>query len=155
MTPAINLLRKNKCDFKIHKYDHDPACTNYGLEAAQKLGLDENRVFKTLLVELNPKELVVGIIPVNCSMSLKNIANSLKSKNANMADKNEAQKVTGYLLGGISPLGQKKRLRTVIDKSAYIFDTIYVSGGKRGLDIEIIPNDLKKLLNAIDFNITT
>ncbi|MCP4969650.1 MAG: Cys-tRNA(Pro) deacylase [Arcobacter sp.] len=155
MTPAINLLRKNKCDFKIHKYDHDPACTNYGLEAAQKLGLDENRVFKTLLVELNPKELAVGIIPVNCSMSLKNIANSLKSKNAKMANKNEAQKVTGYLLGGISPLGQKKRLRTVIDKSAYIFDTIYVSGGKRGLDIEIIPNDLKKLLNAIDFNITT
>ncbi len=155
MTPAINLLRKNKCYFKIHKYDHDPACTNYGLEAAQKLGLDENRVFKTLLVELNPKELAVGIIPVNCSMSLKNIANSLKSKNAKMANKNEAQKVTGYLLGGISPLGQKKRLRTVIDKSAYIFDTIYVSGGKRGLDIEIIPNDLKKLLNAIDFNITT
>ncbi len=80
MTPAINLLKKNKCDFKIHKYDHDPACTNYGEEAASKLGLDENQVFKTLLVELNPRELAVGIIPVNCSMSLKNIATALKVK---------------------------------------------------------------------------
>lgn len=108
MTPAINLLKKNKCDYKIHKYDHDPACTNYGMEAVEKLGFDENRVYKTLLVELNPKELAVGIIPVNCSMSLKNIANALKVKSCKMADKNEAQKVTGYLLGGISPLGQKK-----------------------------------------------
>lgn len=154
MTPAINLLKKNKCDFKIHKYEHDPAYTNFGLEAAQKLGLDENRVFKTLLVELNPKELAVGIIPVNCSMSLKNIASALKSKSAKMADKNEAQKVTGYLLGGISPLGQKKRLRTVIDESAFLFDKIYVSGGKRGLDIEIKPSDLLSLLNAVNSKIT-
>ncbi|PLY07667.1 MAG: Cys-tRNA(Pro) deacylase [Arcobacter sp.] len=154
MTPAINLLKKNKCDFKMHKYDHDPACTNYGLEAAQKLGFDENRVYKTLLVELNPKELAVGIIPVNCSMSLKNISSALKVKNAKMADKNEAQKVTGYLLGGISPLGQKKRLRTVIDESAFDFETIYVSGGKRGLDIEVKADDIKKLLSASSYNIT-
>jgi Cys-tRNA(Pro)/Cys-tRNA(Cys) deacylase len=153
MTPAINVLKKNKYDFKIHKYEHDPTCTNFGLEAAQKLGLDENRVFKTLLVELNPKELAVGIIPVNCSMSLKNIASSLKSKSAKMADKNEAQKVTGYLLGGISPLGQKKRLRTVIDERAFLFDKIYVSGGKRGLDIEIKPSDLLSLLNAVNSKI--
>lgn len=146
MTPAINLLKKNKCDFKIHKYEHNPDCTNYGKEAAQKLGLDENRVFKTLLVELTPKELVVGVIPVNNSMSLKAIANHFKSKSGMMADKKEAQKVTGYLLGGISPLGQKKRLRTVIDISAKDFETIYVSGGKRGLDIEVLPQDLQKLL---------
>lgn len=154
MTPAINLLKKNKCDFKIHKYEHDPACSNYGEEAASKLGLDENRVFKTLLVELNPKELAVGIIPVNCSMSLKNIASALKAKSAKMADKQEAQKVTGYLLGGISPLGQKKRLRTVINQTAFDYDTIFVSGGKRGLDIEVKAKDLEKLLSAVSHNIT-
>lgn len=148
MTPAINILKKNKCDFKIHKYDHDPDCTNFGKEAAQKLGLDESRVFKTLLVQLTPKELVVGVIPVNKSMSLKAIANHFKAKSGVMADKKEAQKVTGYLLGGISPLGQKKRLRTVIDISAKDFDTIYVSGGKRGLDIEVLPQDLEKLLSC-------
>lgn len=155
MTPAINLLKKNKCEFKIHKYDHDSTCINFGLEAAQKLGLNENRVFKTLLVELNPRELAVGIIPVNCSMSLKNIASVLKVKSAKMANKDEAQKVTGYLLGGISPFGQKKRLRTVIDESAFSYETIYVSGGKRGLDIEIKAEDIKKLLNAKDSNITS
>lgn len=148
MTPAINLLKKNKCDFKIHKYHHDPANTNYGLEAAQALGLDENQVFKTLLVELNPKELAVGIIPVNKSMSLKNVANSFNVKSALMANKDEAQKVTGYLLGGISPFGQKKLLKTVLDESAQNFETIYVSGGKRGLDVEVKPSDIIQLLNA-------
>lgn len=154
MTPAINLLKKHKCEFKIHKYKHDPLCTNFGLEAASKLGLDENRVYKTLLVELNNKELAVGIIPVNRTMSLKNIATSLKVKSAKMANKDEAQKVTGYLLGGISPLGQKKRLRTVIDKTAFCFETIYVSGGKRGLDIELSANDIEKLLDALKDEIT-
>ena len=154
MTPAINLLKKNKCEFKIHKYDHDPACINYGEEAALKLGIDENRVFKTLLVELNPKELVVGVIPVNCSMSLKNIASVFNAKNAKMADKQEAQKITGYLLGGISPLGQKKKLKTAIDKTAFHYETIFVSGGKRGLDIEVKPSDLVNLLSALKDDIT-
>jgi len=154
MTPAINLLKKNKCDFKIHKYDHDPACINYGEEAAQKLGLDEKQVFKTLLVELGPKELAVAVIPVCNQLSLKNIANAFKAKKAVMADKQEAQKVTGYLLGGISPLGQKKRLKTVIDESAKAYETIFVSGGKRGLDIEVKPNDLIKLLNASFYEVT-
>ncbi len=148
MTPAINLLKKNKCDFKIYKYDHDPACTNYGEEAAKKLALDENQVFKTLLVELNPKELVVAIIPVNAKVSLKKIALIFGAKSSKMADKQEVQKVTGYLLGGISPLGQKKRLRTVINHTANDYKTIFVSGGKRGLDIEIKPWDLQKLLEA-------
>ncbi len=153
MTPAINLLKKNKCEFKIHKYNHEPTCTNYGEEAVEKLGLDENRVFKTLLVELNPKELVVGIISVNSFMSFKNIASVFKVKSAKMANRVESQKVTGYLLGGISPLGQKKRLKTVIHKTAFNYETIFVSGGKRGVDIEINPKDLEKLLNIHISNI--
>lgn len=148
MTPAINLLKKNKCEFKIHKYDHDPACENYGEEAALKLGLDENQVYKTLLVELFPKELAVAVLPVSKQLSLKEVANAFKAKKAVMANKQEAQKVTGYLLGGISPLGQKKRLKTVLDESAKSYDTIFVSGGKRGLDIEVKPQDLIKLLNS-------
>ena len=155
MTPAINLLKKQKYDFKTHKYENESTCTNYGKEAASKLGLDENKVFKTLLVELNPKELVVGIIPVNCTMSLKNIAVALKAKSAKMADKDEAQKVTGYLLGGISPLGQKKRLRTIINDTAFEYETIFVSAGKRGIDIEVNPKDLEKILNTKKYKITT
>jgi len=148
MTPAINLLKKNKCDFKIHKYDHDPECTNFGEEAALKLGLDENQVYKTLLVELTPKELVVCVLPVANQLSLKEVASAFDVKKAVMANKDEAQKVTGYLLGGISPLGQKKLLRTVLDESVNKFETIFVSGGKRGLDIEVKPKDLEVLLKA-------
>ena len=148
MTPAINLLKKNKCDFKIHKYDHDPECTNFGEEAALKLGLDENQVYKTLLVELTPKELVVCVLPVANQLSLKEVATIFGVKKAEMASKDEAQKVTGYLLGGISPLGQKKLLRTVLDESTKSFETIFISGGKRGLDIEVKPKDLEVLLKA-------
>lgn len=148
MTPAIDVLKKNKCDFKIHKYDHDPACTNFGEEAALKLGLDENQVYKTLLVELTPRELVVCVLPVANQLSLKDVASAFKVKKAVMANKEEAQKVTGYLLGGISPLGQKKLLRTVLDESVKKFETIFVSGGKRGLDIEVIPKDLEMILKA-------
>ncbi|CAM3888568.1 Cys-tRNA(Pro) deacylase [Arcobacter cloacae] len=148
MTPAINLLKKNKCDFKIHKYDHDPECTNFGDEAVEKLGLDANQVYKTLLVELTPRELVVCVLPVANQLSLKEVASVFDVKKAVMASKDEAQKVTGYLLGGISPLGQKKVHRTVLDESVNAFKTIFVSGGKRGVDIEVNPNDLKKLLNA-------
>jgi len=155
MTPAIKLLKKKKCNFKIHKYEHDPSCTNFGQEAAQKLAIDENQVFKTLLVELVPKELVVCVIPVSKQLNLKEVATAFKVKKAVMANKDEAQKVTGYLLGGISPFGQKKRLKTVVNNSAFNYGTIYVSGGKRGLDIELNPEDLKVILEAICFNIIT
>ena len=148
MTPAINLLKKNKCDFKVHKYDHDPECTNFGEEAALKLGLDENQVYKTLLVELTPKELVVCVLPVANQLSLKDVASAFEVKKAVMANKDEAQKVTGYLLGGISPLGQKKLLRTLLDESVKKYKTIFLRGGKRGRDIEVKPNDLENLLKA-------
>lgn len=148
MTPAINLLKKNKCDFKIHKYEHDSDCTNFGDEAVEKLGLDANQVYKTLLVELTPKELVVCVLPVANQLSLKEVATIFGVKKAEMASKDEAQKVTGYLLGGISPLGQKKLLRTVLDESIKSFETIFISGGKRGLDIEVKPKDLEVLLKA-------
>lgn len=148
MTPAINLLKKNKCDFKIHKYEHDSDCTNFGDEAVEKLGLDANQVYKTLLVELTSKELVVCVLPVANQLSLKEVATIFGVKKAEMASKDEAQKVTGYLLGGISPLGQKKLLRTVLDESTKSFETIFISGGKRGLDIEVKPKDLEVLLKA-------
>jgi Cys-tRNA(Pro)/Cys-tRNA(Cys) deacylase len=154
MTPAINLLKKNKCDFKIHKYDHDPDCTDFGNEAVKKLGLDANQVYKTLLVELSPKELVVCVLPVSNQLSLKDVASAFRVKKAVMANKDEAQKVTGYLLGGISPLGQKKLLKTVLDDSVKSFQTIFISGGKRGLDIEVKPQDLEKLLRAKVYKVT-
>lgn len=148
MTPAINIAKKAKIKYVIHEYQHDTNSSSYGEEAANLLNISQKRVFKTLLVELNSKQLAVAIVPVSNQLSLKNIASSLKEKKAAMANKTDAQRSSGYLLGGISPLGQKKRLKTVIDKSALNFETIYVSAGKRGLDIELNPNDLAIILNA-------
>lgn len=148
MTPAINLAKKQKITHKVHEYEHDPNSESYGLEAAEKLGIAAEQVFKTLVVTLDNKQLAVGIIPVANTLSMKLIAKALGAKKAAMADAAEVERSTGYVLGGVSPLGQKKRLKTVIDASAKSFATINVSAGRRGLEIELYPNDLGKLTNA-------
>jgi Cys-tRNA(Pro)/Cys-tRNA(Cys) deacylase len=149
MTPAINLAKKAKVTFKVHEYAHDPANEAYGLEAAEKLGLPPTQVFKTLVVSLDGKELAVGILPVAAMLSMKHIAKAAHAKKAEMADKALVARTTGYVLGGVSPLGQKKLLKTFIDESAQIFPTIYVSAGRRGLEIELAPQDLQTLTRAI------
>ncbi|XDF77054.1 Cys-tRNA(Pro) deacylase [Aliivibrio fischeri] len=148
MTPATKLLKKAKIEHQVLEYHHDPKTQAYGLEAAEKLGLDQKEVFKTLVVQVDEKELVVGIIPVADQLSMKLIAKAVKGKKAKMADPAVVQKTTGYVLGGVSPLGQKKRLKTVIDITAESLESIYVSGGKRGLDIGLAPKDLQQVLNA-------
>ncbi|MBA1272542.1 Cys-tRNA(Pro) deacylase [Stutzerimonas azotifigens] len=137
MTPAIDLLKKARAEHRVHSYTHDPKSPSYGLEAAEKLGLDPARVFKTLLVASEKNELLVAVVPVVGNLDLKALAQAAGVKKVDMADPQAAQRATGYLVGGISPLGQKKRLRTFIDDSARAHASIYVSAGRRGLEVEL------------------
>jgi Cys-tRNA(Pro)/Cys-tRNA(Cys) deacylase len=133
--------------FTLHAYDHDPAAESYGLEAAGHLGLDPATVFKTLLAEVDG-QLVVGLVPVSGQLDLKRLATAVGGKRAAMADPAVAERVTGYVVGGISPLGQRRRLPTVVDESVRGRPTVYVSAGRRGLDLGLAPDDLVELLGA-------
>ena len=137
MTPALDLLKKVRAEHRVHSYEHDPKAASYGLEAAEKLGLEPARVFKTLLASTEKGELLVAVVPVVGTLDLKALAHAAGAKKTEMADPAAAQRSTGYLLGGISPLGQKKRLRTFIDETATPFETILVSAGRRGLEVEL------------------
>jgi Cys-tRNA(Pro)/Cys-tRNA(Cys) deacylase len=150
MTPAILQLKKLGIAHGIHEYDHDPNCQNFGEEAAQKLDLPPEQVFKTLLVS-DEKLLYVAIVPVTGKLNLKRAAQALAVKKLRMATPQEAERSSGYLVGGISPIGQKKALTTVVDVSAEAFDKVYVSGGKRGLDISLAPQDLAKACRQTRF----
>jgi len=149
MTPGIYAARKAKIAHQIHEYLHDPSSDSYGLEAAEKLGVPENRDFKTLVVSLDNKALPVGVIPVSSMLSMKLMAKAAGAKKATMATRSDVERATGYVLGGVSPLGQKKRLETIIDSSARNCSTVYVSAGRRGLEIELNPNDLVRLVNGV------
>jgi Cys-tRNA(Pro)/Cys-tRNA(Cys) deacylase len=141
-TPATRAARAAGVAFTLHEYAHDPRAPSYAEEAAEALGLDPARVFKTLVVQVGD-ELVVAIVPAPARLDLKAVG-----KGAAMADPARAQKVTGYVTGGISPLGQRKRLRTLVDASAERWPTVHVSAGRRGLELELAPADLVALTGA-------
>ncbi|MET8848186.1 Cys-tRNA(Pro) deacylase [Amycolatopsis sp. NPDC004625] len=147
-TPATALLAKQKVAHHLHAYDHDPRAESYGLEAVEALGLDRARVFKTLVAEVDGR-LVVGVVPVTGHLDLKALAAAAGGKKAKMADPAAAQRATGYVLGGISPLGHRSRLPVVIDASASTFETVFCSAGRRGLEVEVAPGDLIRLTGAV------
>ncbi|QQM66467.1 MULTISPECIES: Cys-tRNA(Pro) deacylase [Pseudoalteromonas] len=148
MTPAIELLKKQKIPFEVLSYEHDAGNSQYGLEAVEKLNLDSAQVYKTLVLETHERQLIVAVTPVSQQVNLKQLAKLCGAKKVAMAAPQKVQASTGYILGGVSPLGQKKRLATFIHSSASLFDTIYVSAGKRGLEIALSPTNLAALTNA-------
>ncbi|MBA2948663.1 Cys-tRNA(Pro) deacylase [Streptomyces himalayensis] len=147
-TPATVALTAAGTSFTVHAYEHDPAHPSYGEEAAEAMGVSPERVFKTLVAEVDG-ELTVAVVPVSGSLDLKALASAVSGKRAAMADPAAAERTTGYVRGGISPLGQRKKLRTVLDASAEKHETICVSAGRRGLEIELAPGDLATLTDAV------
>ncbi|MDP5136589.1 Cys-tRNA(Pro) deacylase [Rheinheimera baltica] len=148
MTPAIDLAKQQGIAYQVHQYQHDGAAASYGLEASEKLGLAPEQVFKTLVVQLDGKQLAVAVLPVSQQLNMKLMAKALGAKKAEMANAHDVMRSSGYVLGGVSPLGQKKRLPTVIDNSAQQYATIYVSAVRRGLEIELAATDLCQLLQG-------
>ncbi|WP_406345020.1 Cys-tRNA(Pro) deacylase [Streptomyces sp. NBC_00648] len=147
-TPATVALTAAGTEFTVHAYEHDPSSASYGEEAAAALGVSPDRVFKTLVADVDG-ELTVAVVPVAGSLDLKALAAAVGGKRAAMADPAAAERTTGYVRGGISPLGQRRRLRTVLDASASSHATICVSAGRRGLEVELAPGDLVALTGAV------
>ncbi|MEV7962622.1 Cys-tRNA(Pro) deacylase [Oerskovia paurometabola] len=148
-TPALVALEKAGVPHTVHPYEHDPSSDlSYGLEAAAAIGIPAEQVFKTLVTSVDGT-LVVGVVPVDRKLDLKALAHAAGGKKAAMAEQAAAERATGYVVGGISPLGQRQRLRTVVDESALGFDAVYVSGGRRGLDVGLAPADLVSLTGAV------
>jgi Cys-tRNA(Pro)/Cys-tRNA(Cys) deacylase len=146
-TPATTALTRAKIPYVVHSYDHDPHAESYGLEAAEALGLDPERVYKTLFVSVDGR-LTVGIVPVSGQLDLKAVAAAVGGKKAVMADPADAERASGYVVGGISPIGQRKAHPTVLDESALGHETVFVSGGRRGMDLEVAPADLVRVTRA-------
>ena len=146
-TPATVVLVAAGISFTEHAYPHDPAAASFGLEAAQALGVEPDRVFKTLLADVDGR-LVVGVVPVTGRLDLKALAAAVGGRKAAMADPAAAERRTGYLVGGISPIGQKTRHPTVLDETVELWDTVFVSGGRRGLDLELAPAELVRVTGA-------
>lgn len=149
MTPAILLARKAGIPHDVLSYTHDPSAESYGLEAAEKLGLDPGSVFKTLVVEVEGVGLTCAVVPVANMLDLKAHADAVRGRKAKMAEQGAAERATGYIVGGISPLAQKKALPTVIDETAQLYDRIHVSAGRRGLEIALAPDDLRALTQGV------
>jgi Cys-tRNA(Pro)/Cys-tRNA(Cys) deacylase len=147
-TPATAALASAGIPFTEHAYAHDPANRDFGMEAATALGLDPDQVFKTLLVDVDGR-LVVGIVPVTGKLDLKALAAAVGGTRAAMADPTLAERRTGYVVGGISPIGQKTRHETVLDETAELWDVVYVSGGRRGFDLGLVPADLIRATGAV------
>lgn len=151
-TPATKALLTAGVEFTEHPYEHDPSADSYGLEAAEAIGVPAEQVLKTLLAQTDLSRdhgLVVGVVPVTGQLDLKALAAAVGAKKASMADPALAEKTTGYVVGGISPIGQKRALTTVVDESATAHPSVYVSGGRRGLDLELSPADLVTATGAI------
>ncbi|HET7690354.1 MAG TPA: Cys-tRNA(Pro) deacylase [Nocardioidaceae bacterium] len=146
-TPATVALTRAGVSFQVHRYDHDPGTASYGEEAADLLGVAPERVFKTLFATVDGR-LVVGVVPVSGQLDLKALASAVGGKKAAMAKPEEAERATGYVVGGISPVGQKRAHPTVVDSSALSFETVFVSGGRRGMDLELSPRDLVEVTRA-------
>ena len=148
MTPAIDLLNALNINYTLHEYEHDSGASSYGLEAAVKLNIAPEKVFKTLVLDAGNKNLVVAVLPVNRQLNLKRMAKAIGAKKVTMAEPLAVSRSSGYILGGVSPLGQKRLLNTVVDELAINQSTIFVSGGRRGLEIELKVEDLLAAIKA-------